>query len=273
MDQELKQRLIGAVVVTALAAIFIPMLFDDPVDNSGQVVSELIIPEAPIVEENADRLPANAEQVLNPAKDESSSAENAAYPDRPLNETEIAQAELSQEELNYPGPADAEGAQEFEIVEEAAQVVEEPIETSSQVMPEKTHHEKPVDAKAPVAAKKPVRESKTVAAKSMHGETVHEKPIETKKPAEPQKAAPAKSGVGLTRWYIRAGSFSREENATTLWTELRKQGFPVSLETAQVNGKTLYRLKVGPELDQKRAIAMQEKLNKQNKIKSILVSE
>ena len=33
MNQELKQRLIGAVVVTALAAIFIPMLFDDPVDN------------------------------------------------------------------------------------------------------------------------------------------------------------------------------------------------------------------------------------------------
>ena len=37
MNQELKQRFIGAVVVTALAAIFIPMLFDDPVDNSGQL--------------------------------------------------------------------------------------------------------------------------------------------------------------------------------------------------------------------------------------------
>jgi DedD protein len=44
MNQELKQRLIAAVVVTALAAIFIPMLFDDPVDNSGQLVSELVIP-------------------------------------------------------------------------------------------------------------------------------------------------------------------------------------------------------------------------------------
>jgi DedD protein len=261
MDQELKQRLIGAAVVTALAAIFIPMLFDDPVDDSGQVVSELIIPEAPIVEDNVDRLPANAEQVLNAPGSEPSSVESAAYPDRPLYETEIAQAELSQEELNYPVPVDDEGAQEVEIVDDVAQVVE----ASPQTIPAKIHREKPVEAK------KPVKESRTVVAKSPE-EAVREKP-ETKKSAEQRKASPAKSGSGLSRWYIRAGSFSREENATALWTELRKQGFPVSLETAQVNGKTLYRLKVGPELDQKRALAMQEKLDKQNKIKSILVSE
>ena len=67
MNQELKQRLIGAIVVTALAAIFIPMLFDDPVDNSGQVVSELVIPKTPINtgEESANKLPTSANQVLN----------------------------------------------------------------------------------------------------------------------------------------------------------------------------------------------------------------
>ena len=67
MNQELKQRLIGAVVVTALAAIFIPMLFDDPVDNSSQSVSELVIPETPVKtgEESANKLPTSANQVLN----------------------------------------------------------------------------------------------------------------------------------------------------------------------------------------------------------------
>lgn len=49
MTNELKQRLIGAVVITAIAAIFIPMLFDDPVKESGQVVNELIIPTPPSV--------------------------------------------------------------------------------------------------------------------------------------------------------------------------------------------------------------------------------
>ncbi|MCL7420522.1 MAG: SPOR domain-containing protein [Methylobacter sp.] len=253
MEQELKQRLIGAVVVTALAAIFIPMLFDDPVDNSGQVVSELIIPEAPIVVEGEDRLPANADQVLNTTEAEPLDAEDTGYPDRPLDEPEIALSELTQEELGYPESLGAEDAQEVVIVEEAEQMLEAPRkESSPPVRQETARHEKPA------AIKTPAKESQAAT-----------KP----EPAVQQKAAPAKSGNGLTRWYIRAGSFSKEENATTRWTELRKQGFPASLETAQVNGKTLYRIKVGPELDQKRAKAMQEKVDRLNKIKSLLVSE
>lgn len=73
MDQELKQRLIGAVVVTALAAIFIPMLFDDPIDDKTQQVSELAIPATPPVstgETAIDKAPENSEQVLNPGNPE-----------------------------------------------------------------------------------------------------------------------------------------------------------------------------------------------------------
>lgn len=47
MTNELKQRLVGATVITALAAIFLPMLFDDPVKESSQVVNELSIPTPP----------------------------------------------------------------------------------------------------------------------------------------------------------------------------------------------------------------------------------
>lgn len=261
MEQELKQRLIGAVVVTALAAIFIPMLFDDPVDNSGQVVSELIIPEAPIVTDTDDRLPADADQVLN-AMEEPLGAENDAYPDRALDESEFAQSEWGQEGAGYAESMEAEDLQADEIIQEYEPVVEELKDAqAAPVMPEKVHRE--------VTAKKPVKEIPKATTKPIP----EEPPVAAKKPAEQQKAAPAKSGSGLTRWYIRAGSFSQEENATSLWSELRKQGFPASLETVQVNGKTLYRLKVGPELDHKRAIAMQEKVNKQNKIKSLLVSE
>lgn len=59
MDHELKQRLIGAIVITALAAIFLPMLFDDPIEESGQMVNELALPEPPVAEfsETADKLP------------------------------------------------------------------------------------------------------------------------------------------------------------------------------------------------------------------------
>ena len=49
MNEELRQRIIGAVVVTALAAIFVPMLFEDPVDSQDQLVSTLPIPAEPSI--------------------------------------------------------------------------------------------------------------------------------------------------------------------------------------------------------------------------------
>jgi len=66
MNQELKHRLIGAAVITALAAIFIPMLFDDPIDDTGQLVSELAIPAPPGQSDGAgaNKAPASIDQVL-----------------------------------------------------------------------------------------------------------------------------------------------------------------------------------------------------------------
>lgn len=64
MDHDLKQRLVGAIVITALAAIFIPMLFDDPVDETGKIVSELTIPELPKID-NSMKLPKNVTDVIN----------------------------------------------------------------------------------------------------------------------------------------------------------------------------------------------------------------
>lgn len=67
MDQELKQRVVGAVVITALAAIFVPMLFDDPVDQTGKKINELKIPELPtrLQRANSVTLPENTEDVIN----------------------------------------------------------------------------------------------------------------------------------------------------------------------------------------------------------------
>ena len=66
MDQILKQRLVGAVVITALAAIFVPMLFDDPVEDSGMQVSELKIPDSQPNDftSSIKKLPENVEQVM-----------------------------------------------------------------------------------------------------------------------------------------------------------------------------------------------------------------
>jgi DedD protein len=90
---------------------------------------------------------------------------------------------------------------------------------------------------------------------------------EAKKPAVAPKP-PEK----LVRWYIQLGSFSKKENAMSLWDSLHEQGLPASLDTVQTDKGTSYRLRVGPELDGKKAAAMKARLDKLN-IKAILVSE
>ncbi len=65
MDHELKQRLVGAVVITALAAIFVPMLFDDPIDESGKLIAELKLPEQSIASlETTEKLPSNIDDIV-----------------------------------------------------------------------------------------------------------------------------------------------------------------------------------------------------------------
>lgn len=45
MNESLKHRIVGATVITALAAIFIPMLFDEPItDADNKSNNELLIP-------------------------------------------------------------------------------------------------------------------------------------------------------------------------------------------------------------------------------------
>ena len=96
MDQELKQRLIGAVVITALAAIFVPMLFDDPIKESGQIVNELTLPEPPVeaFAKTAERLPEDSRlQSVEETVDETAKLSDDLEG-------------LTQEELDYMGPVD-----------------------------------------------------------------------------------------------------------------------------------------------------------------------
>lgn len=161
MDQDLKQRLVGAVVITSLAAIFIPMLFDDPVDESGKRVSELKIPQVPANAFNPDsaKLPKNSNDVISLPRDEA-------------------------------------------IKEYAAKSADNKIE----------------------------------------------------------------------RWFIQVGIFGEKSNAISLQNKIRKQGFPVTITTVSSDKGVLYRVRVGPELDQKRAELIKAKVDKLNNIKGILSS-
>jgi len=161
MDQDLKQRLVGAVVITALAAIFVPMLFDDPVDESGKMISEIEIPNEPVFsqEYNAENISSNIDDVELPKS-------------LPLKEKRIVQ-----------------------------------------------------------------------------------KPV-----------------ASMGSWFVQVGIFGNEGNAYTFRDKIRSQGFPVTVTTISAKNGVLYRVRVGPELDKKRAEKMKEKIQRLNGLKGILIS-
>jgi DedD protein len=257
MNQELKQRLIGAVVVTALAAIFIPMLFDDPVDNSGQLVSELVIPATPVNtgEESANKLPTNANQVLNTPDVEP--------------ETVVNTKEESELSANKQLPSDETLDDEPELGTEEG--VEQPVDVTANDSPSPSLDAGVVDeTNRPVKTKKTIQEAKQKSSPKAHleADAVVATPKQPARKSEKPVVKPAKSSSEFSRWSIQAGSFSKKENALSRMEAIRKLGLPVTMETT----KGLYRLKVGPSLEKKRAIEMKAKLDSQ-KIQSILIAE
>ena len=301
MNQELKQRIIGAIVVTALAAIFIPMLFDDPIENSGQSVSELAIPATPLNsnEVSANKLPSNANQVLNVpdnesetlvnteeeselSKDNQLSEEIPANDDPTVDNTDediVVQADSKSKNSNTPPSLDTGVVETHKpsISKKALPELTKQEPTPEPVWEEEKAIEVPAELvnttktkTAPIKVKiKPIAPIKTATPENI----ISKKITTTEKPLPVKAVITDKPKAELSRWTIQVGSFSKKENATTLMETLRKQNLPVTLDTIKsANDGLIYRLKIGPTLEKKRAIEMKTKLDAL-KIQSFLISE
>lgn len=239
MDQMLKQRLIGAAVITALAAIFVPMLFDDPIDESGKSINELKIPELPAKAQDVEimPLPEKVEDVATAVPEEKPAApapsgvfdgDEEAVMESPRPQVQITSKETA---VTHP-PAkvvEAEPAEEEDVVVQKA-----PVETSVK----------------PVVKPKPLQPLSDVPAKSAAPSIVE--------PTAKPSVAAAESAT--TRWYLNAGTFSQKANATTLQETLVKQGFAASIKEVVSQKGTVYKVRVGPMLDKAKAQAIKSKL-------------
>jgi DedD protein len=280
MDHELKQRLIGAVVITALAAIFIPMLFDDPADTSASAVTDLAIPQPPPTDATlvtAQELPANKEQVLNRADtdlavsegeevDQTKTANDMQAEDSAV-QGQDTQPDMSTEPTDQPNETpgstiDHESGQNIEP-EAKTGVFHEPNQDLSQ--PPKANHANGHTKKPKPVAKTKATHTLASAKHKLKSTPAAEK---SKMAAKSQKSTAQQPNSKLQRYILQAGSFKKKENAQALVEKLRKQGFPASVD----NKGEFFRVKVGPELDKNKAKEMRAKLDKQN-ISSLLMPE
>ena len=235
MDNMVKQRVIGAVVLVALAVIFIPMLFEQPEDDLGPVGSNLPTQPDPVVRDRIEPLtlpeppadPDPAPVVLEQAPVEDAASADAAVQDA---------ASLAASAVEQAAPPASETASE--TVSEAASAVESVVESAAAP-------QAPVAAAESAAAPAPV----------------------------PTQAAPAVAAAKpLSGWVVQLASLSKKDNALALRARLQQLGYTAFVEEARTSQGLLFRVRVGPELERASAEKMRDRLQEQVKLKGMVTS-
>ncbi len=216
MEEGSKRRLIGATVVVVLLVTFVPMVLEEaPTPPATAPVSEV----AP--------------------RDQARPEMDAEFR-QPAKQSPLAT-------ITELPPPDLLTSSERDM---AASRVDMPVAKLA-TPPKGTEAQKPKEAAKPAAkdpkkeaAKEPKKEiAKVTPPKEVPKEAAKEK--EAAKPAEP---GPKKTGAG---WVFQVASLSERAKADEMAGNLKSKGFPAFVETAEVNGKTYFRVRVGPRQERK----------------------
>lgn len=87
----------------------------------------------------------------------------------------------------------------------------------------------------------------------------------------PVAAAPAVPSAAKG-WVVRVGSFSSAENAQGLRDQLRAKGYAAFVDQAAIDGKTMWRVHVGPEAQRERGDALRDRIERDMKLNAIVVA-
>ena len=214
MDSALKQRLIGAAVLVALAMIFLPMLLKGP-DTAEPDAAQvpLDMPVAPDQEFETRELPLTTPSTV-------------TSEDGVLGLDTRPPAGDDPDALVTIGPDGRPVGGSQPLPEEAV----DPIEASD----------------APIAAVNPATGETTPAPPAETTPATPAAPAPVVATPPPAPAAPLPVAAAGGRYMVNVGSFSNLDNARALATKLRAQGLPLTSETVDVSGKPAMRLRVGP---------------------------
>lgn len=151
---------------------------------------------------------------------------------QPIISSPSPEQEIKQEEPSSFNP---------ELVAKAAGADPMALQPSAEVKPEAKEEEKPKEAKKEDKKKDEKKEVK-VEPKS------EPKPQVAKKEVEPALRVEQKDTTALPKgWFAQVAARQKEVEAKQIAEKLRSSGFPVVVETADVNGERYFRILVGPE--------------------------
>lgn len=218
-----RRRLIGALVLVLTAIIFVPMLFDSPPEE--ELASPLVLPEP------MPAMPSEPQVALAPEPPTPPQPDSGSIQAPVVTQVEPAQPASPAPEAAPPSPAP----------EPQQQPPAPPAKPESQ--PETA---KP-PAKPPVPAKAQRTDDGSVALALLEGRV----------PPKPTASAPAGSGSVV----LQVAAYTTESDAQSRREKLVAAGVTNAyVESAVANGKTAYRLRVGPFPTRDAAEAAQARL-------------
>ena len=105
------------------------------------------------------------------------------------------------------------------------------------------------------------------------------KPVEPVKGRQPAPAAPqsrpktdAVAKLTKKAFALQVSTVTIKENAYELRDKLRKEGYVAYVETRTKNGKTSYRVRIGPELDKSKLEEMKATIKKEQGLDGFIVN-
>jgi DedD protein len=231
LESKLKQRLVGAVVLVALAIIFLPMLLDGS-GRSGPRDVAIDIPDQPQpppnrLDESADATADDTGAATRGTMDSPSGAE-------PQQNTMSEQPVPSSDGTTASDPPSTGDA--------AAASAAEPSESA-----------------ADDAANGSATDDAAASAPERAPETEDPGPDESAT-AETEATEPPADEADSPAWVVQVGSFGRETNAVVLRDRLRELGFDTFIERADTDQGALWRVRVGPVSSEDKAERLSERV-------------
>ena len=234
MDSGLKQRLIGAAVLIALAVIFLPMLVQGPAPDSGVSDLSMQVPDAPSGDYVTRDLP-----LVAPAATGSS---GLLADDGSLATVDTATAQPA-------GDVVSEDAADLASGVETAPLQDDGVEAQPLPAP------MPADTSAADAAAA-AREAAAARARLAAAEAEAAKPEPAKpEPARPEPATPEPATPPAPRlppataggdYAVNFGAYGSRGDAGTVVTRLRQENLPAYVEETRVGGRDAWRVRIGP---------------------------
>lgn len=308
MDDALRQRLVGAAVIIALAVIFLPMLLDSPEPEATMQQMDLSIPPRPAVGVETRRLPMDPALSAPPPVSEpvlESPASAVAQPTPPPAEIparSAGPAPIVREPpaTSAPSSAASGGARSAAATAPPAAPLPKPPTPAAGgrfvaqfgSYAERSNAEALVRDLGKVGVPASIEVVSAASGRSLH--RVRSQAYATRADAEAVRLSAQRQIAGLqssvvelaradatqsdprpaqlSGWAVQVGVFSRQQAADELIARLRAAGYAAFSEPIRVGGgQTGYRVRVGPELKRENAVRIQGELKTKMKLADALV--